>query len=184
MLQLVLGCVNKETASEITLYRCFSPYALSICNAYAASYEDATEIKNDGFVKVFKNINRFCPTNANVKAVFVRWLRQIMINTAIDHYRRYRKFNEVLISENQENITAVNDINGIAVLRQKEMMQSVEQLSEPYRTIFRMRHIDGHSHNEIAQHFAISVGTSKSRVFKARAQMQAILENTDNYCRL
>jgi RNA polymerase sigma factor (sigma-70 family) len=184
MLRHVLGCIDKQSASEITLYRCFYPYALSVCNAYATSYEDATEIINDGFMKVFKNINRFCPTHANVKATFARWLRQIMINSAIDHYRRYRKYSDVSICQDQENITAVNDVNGIAVLRQKEMMRSVEKLNEPYRTIFRMRLIDGQSHSEIAQQLDISIATSKSRMFKARMQMQAILSKTDNYCQL
>jgi RNA polymerase sigma-70 factor, ECF subfamily len=182
-LRHVLGCINNQNESEKTLYHSFYPYALSVCNSYAANYEDASEILNDGFVKVFKNISRFCPTHANVKASFLIWLRKIMVNSAIDHYRRYRRHNNASISGNEENVSDINDVNGIGVLLQKEIIRSVDQLTEPYRTVFKMRFIDGHSHYEIAQRLAISVSTSKSRLFKARTKMQAILANMENYFR-
>ena len=138
---------------------------MAICRRYALNDEDAADILSDGFMKVFTNIEKFDNTKP-----FKSWLGRIITNTAIDHYRMNLKFSgheDVDTHENIGHMAAVYD-----QLAYKDLLALVQGLSPAYRTVFNLYAIDGYSHEEIAELLGISVGTSKSNLFKARQKLQ------------
>ena len=145
---------------------------MSVCLRYAKSEDDAVEVLNDGFLKVFKNLKKFDQTRS-----FKAWLRTILINTALDHYRKEKKH------MHQEDISEVRNLDSgkrtDADLSYEELLQLVQRLSPAYRTVFNLYVIDGYKHHEIADMLGISEGTSKSNLTKARANLRDMIERTE-----
>lgn len=148
---------------------------MSICHRYTSHEEDAVEILNDGFLKVFIEIYRFKPAYADTVSSFKGWLRKIMIYTAIDHFRKNKKHQ--LVGELNETYMHVPDAheNAIDKISYEEIRAAIRQLTPGYRTVLNLFIIEGFSHEEIANQLEISVGTSKSNLAKARKQLQKIL---------
>lgn len=148
---------------------------MSICDRYTSRDEDASEILNDGFLKIFKEIHHFKPTYADVVSSFKGWLRKIMVYTAIDHFRKNNKHQNIteldtaIIHLPAENETAVDKIS------YDEIIRFIQDLSPAYRTVLNLFVVEGFSHEEISKQLEISVGTSKSNLAKARKQLQKIL---------
>jgi len=135
---------------------------------------------NDGFVKVFRNIERFQFRDIeNLEMVLMGWMRMIMINTAIDHLRKNNFLPEIGdISEStwaQEDKSQSSD----QVLLYKELVKQIKKLPPSYRTVFNLYVIEGLAHQEIANLLGISVGTSKSNLSKARVILQKIVKHND-----
>jgi len=148
----------------------FYAYGMSITLRYAESRDEAAEILNDAFMKVFTNIKDF-----NSDKPFKPWLRRIIINTAINHYhknKQYREMDSVDIAE--ESLGKSEKI--IPGISYEEIIEMVQQLSPAYRTVFNLYVIEGFKHREIAEMLDIAVGTSKSNLAKAKKNLQAILE--------
>lgn len=171
----IRACALNTRESQKLIYSSFYGYAMAICDRYAKNQEDAVEIINDGFLKVFREIGHFEPAYADVVSSFKGWLRKIMIYTAIDHFRRNHKHQ--LVSHLEEVIYQVPDHSADAISRisHEEIIRSIQQLSPGYRTVFNLFVIEGLSHEEIAGHLGISAGTSKSNLAKARRQLQKLL---------
>jgi RNA polymerase sigma-70 factor (ECF subfamily) len=148
---------------------------MSICDRYTSREEDASEILNDGFLKIFKEIHHFKPAYADVVSSFKGWLRKIMVYTAIDHFRKNNKHQNIteldtaIIHLPAENETAVDKIS------YDEIIRFIQDLSPAYRTVLNLFVVEGFSHEEISRQLKISVGTSKSNLAKARKQLQKIL---------
>lgn len=151
---------------------------MSVCFRYTNKQEDAAEILNDGFLKIFKEIHRFTPAYSDVMNSFTGWLRKIMIYTAIDHNRKFYKY-EITTSLNG-TIAEVPDIDESALdkISYDEIIKAIRNLSPAYRTILNLYIIEGFPHSEIAEKLGIAVGTSKSNLSKAKAQLQKILFNS------
>jgi RNA polymerase sigma factor (sigma-70 family) len=135
---------------------------------------------NDGFVKVFRNIERFQFRDIeNLEMVLMGWMRMIMINTAIDHLRKNNFLPE--IGDISESTWAQEDKSQSAdqVLLYKELVKQIKKLPPSYRTVFNLYVIDGLAHQEIANLLGISVGTSKSNLSKARVILQKIVKHND-----
>lgn len=171
----IRGCALNSRESQRILYGSFYGYAMSICQRYCNREEDAIEILNDGFLKVFVEIYRFKPAYADTISSFKGWLRKIMIYTAIDHYRKYHKQTDK--QELQENYLHIPEAGESALdkISYEEIIASIRFLSPGYRTVFNLFVIEGFSHDEIAAELGISTGTSKSNLAKARKQLQKIL---------
>ena len=138
---------------------------MAICRRYSLNDYDAADVLNDGFMKVFTHIEKYDPSKP-----FKSWLARIITNTAIDYYRMNLKFSghdDVSEYENIGNSAKVYD-----ELAYKDLLTLVQGLSPAYRTVFNLFAIDGYSHDEIADMLKISVGTSKSNLFKARQKLQ------------
>lgn len=148
----------------------FYAYGMSITLRYADSRDQAAEILNDAFMKVFNNIGKF-----DLNRPFKPWLRRIIVNTAINHYRKHQKEpqkvnfeqNEVATSQKQEILSGIS---------YDEIIEMVQQLSPAYRTVFNLYVIEGFKHKEIANMLGIAVGTSKSNLAKAKKNLQSIVE--------
>jgi RNA polymerase sigma-70 factor (ECF subfamily) len=169
------ACAQNSRESQKVIYGSFYGYAMAICDRYTNNQEDAVEILNDGFLKIFKEIHHYHPAYADVVSSFKGWLRKIMVYTAIDHFRKYHKHRMVTeLDHVVYQVPAVSE-NAVEKLSYEEIIRAVQELSPGYRTVFNLFVIEGLSHDEIAHHLGISVGTSKSNLSKARKQLQKIL---------
>jgi RNA polymerase sigma-70 factor (ECF subfamily) len=174
----IRGCSLNNRDSQKKIFSSFYGYAMSVCSRYTNRQEDAAEILNDGFLKIFKEIHRFTPAYADVMSSFRGWLRKIMIYTAIDHNRKFYKY-EVATSFSGKVIEMPDvDENALDKISYDEIIEAIRNLSPAYRTILNLYIIEGFSHKEIAEKLDIAVGTSKSNLSKAKIQLQKILFNS------
>jgi RNA polymerase sigma factor (sigma-70 family) len=183
LLDIIDGCVKAKRESQEALYKCYYGFAMSICMRYCHSTNDAVEIVNDGFLKIFKSVNSFAPTGDNTEASFMAWTKKIMLFSAIDHYRKNSKRKFIEEIDNFHFSLADNAQTPIDTLAYEEIIKLVQKLSPSYRTVFNLYVIDGYKHEEIAKYLNISVGTSKSNLAKARLNIQKMLQinNTKLY---
>lgn len=147
---------------------------------YIYHYDKAVDVVNDGFVKVFRNFEKFQFRDIeNLEMVLMGWMRMIMINTAIDHLRKNNFLPE--IGDLSESIWAHEDKSQSSdqVLLYKELVKQIKKLPPSYRTVFNLYIIEGLTHQEITNLLGISVGTSKSNLSKARVILQKIVKNND-----
>ena len=169
------ACGLNSRESQKVIYSSFYGYAMAICDRYTSKQDDALEILNDGFLKIFREIHHYKPAYADVVSSFKGWLRKIMVYTAIDHFRKYHKHQMVTqLDDVVYQMTSVNE-DALDKLSYDEIIRAVQELSPGYRTVFNLFVIEGLSHDEISNHLGISTGTSKSNLFKARLQLQKIL---------
>lgn len=171
----IQGCALNNRESQKKIYGSFYGYAMAICDRYANKQEDAVEIINDGFLKIFREIHHYQPAYNDVISSFKGWLRKIMIYTAIDHFRKYHKHQMATDLDNISYQVPAYSIDALDRISHEEIIRSVQQLSPGYRAVFNLFVIDDLSHEEIANHLGISIGTSKSNLAKARRQLQKIL---------
>lgn len=165
MQEIIKGCINKERSSQYLLYKEFYSYGMAICRRYVMTEVEAAEVLNNSFLKVFTHIDRY-----DASKPFKAWIARIITNTAIDHYRMNLKF-----SDHDDINTYTHLGKGAIVYEQlayKDLLELVRGLSPAYRTVFNLYAIDGYTHEEIAALLNISVGTSKSNLFKARQKLQ------------
>lgn len=167
-LNLVHGCIKKDRKSQKELYVLYYGHSLRICLRYAKNKDEAVEVVNDGFMKVFSNISHY-----DTSLSFTSWLNTIMINTSIDHYRKRIKQIEMEELNATQELDAQENI--FSHLNYKDLIELVQKLSHSYRTVFNLFAIDGYKHEEISEMLQITVGTSKSNLFKAREQLKKML---------
>ena len=163
------ACARQERWAQELLYKDYYPIMVPLCQRYSTNKEDALDIMHEGFIKVFKHIYKYEPgTSLNA------WIKRIMVNTAIDYYRKR-------VRRRTENIDTAfsissGDPNAINFLAAEEIIACLHQLSPSYRSIFNLYVIEGFSHKEIAQKMNISESTSRSNLVKARAKLRALLK--------
>jgi RNA polymerase sigma-70 factor (ECF subfamily) len=170
LLEILKGCRKQHRESQKLLYQEFYGYGMSICLPYADSRDEAAEILNDGFMKLFNNIRQF-----DLKKPLKPWLRAIMVNTAINHYRQKQRIiqAEEMDQANQES-EAESIISGISY---QEIIAMLQKLPPAYRVVFNLYVIEGYKHEEIAKMLGVTVGTSKSNLFKAKESLRNILND-------
>lgn len=149
---------------------------MSVCLRYTSRHEDAVEIYNDSFLKIFKEIYHYKPLYSDEVNSFKGWIRKIMIYTAIDYTRKNNKHSFTTDFETSVVYLTSNEENVLDRMSYEEIIAAIQQLSPAYRTVLNLYIIDGFTHEEIAKQLDIAVGTSKSNLFKARQQLQQILK--------
>ena len=173
--ELLAGCLRNQRRSQELLYKQFYGYAMGICLRYTSTREEAAEVLNDGFLKVFTRLQQY-----DSEQPFKGWLRRILINTALDHYRSEVRHYHHEDSAHAEQIPA-EGANAESQLAHEELMLLIQQLSPAYRLVFNLYVIDGYSHEEIATQLGISVGTSKSNLARARESLRNMLQKKSQY---
>lgn len=174
---VVKGCVKGDRTSQKILYERYYSKMMVVCYRYAKDGDEAKDLLQDGFLKIFKSLHKY-----NFNGSLEGWMRRLMINSAIDHYRKFK--NIFSLSENhvnhlvEEEDTSENDI--YEGFDSKIIMEAVQNLSPAYRTVFNLYAIEGFSHKEIAEKLNISIGTSKSNFSKARMNLKKQLESKLN----
>ena|ERR1700754_3108544 len=170
--QLIKECLAQKRSAQKELYKTFYAFAMSICLRYSNNRYEAAELINEGFMKVFSSLNRY-----NNEYPFKAWLGKIMRNTSIDYYRRQLKnsiMDDLDTADQAETEAAIE-----SKLNYKDLLGLVQQLSIGYRTVFNLYAIDGYSHEEISKILNISIGTSKSNLFKARMKLRDMVAKTN-----
>lgn len=165
MQAIIKGCIQKDRSSQYLLYKEFYSYGMGICRRYALNEFDAGDVLNDGFLKVFTHIDQYEESKP-----FKAWFARIITNTAIDRYRLNLKFNNHDDLSVHEHISQEAAIS--AELAYKDLLSMIQRLPPAYRVVFNLYAIDGYAHEEIAEMLSISVGASKSNLFKARQKLR------------
>ena len=167
---IIKNCKSGKIKDQEILYKHFYSYAMGISLRYSYTKTDASEILNDGFLKVFKNINRF-----NEKLPFKPWLRKIIVNTAIDYYRKNARFSPMLEIEEAEREGF--NIEAIDTLTYYDLKKILDELPEVYRLIFNLYEIEGFTHQEIAEKTGLNESTSRSYLTRAKKRLRILVEN-------
>jgi RNA polymerase sigma-70 factor (ECF subfamily) len=175
---ILQGCQQEHRASQKALYDLFYAFSMGICMRYAHNEEDAVEVVQDGFLKIFRHLGDFTSPkdSASLFPAFRGWVKKIMVYTAIDHYRFKKKHPEADDLDNQYYRLPAGGQQPLDKLSYDELVRTVQTLSPAYRAVFNLFVIDGYSHEEIAQTLGISVGTSKSNLAKARENLRQKLK--------
>ena len=175
-MQLVEGCIKQSRKAQKEVFSKLYGRLFSICMRYADDPDEAKDILQNGFIKVFKGIGNYKGDGS-----FEGWIKRIVVNTAIDNYRRKKVKPVITDSELTDRVggmTAEEEVSE-SIYNQvpiNVVTDAVQQLSPAYRTVFNLYVMEGHNHNEIAEMLDISVGTSKSNLSKARLNLRKILQ--------
>lgn len=165
---LISACIRKERWAQKVLYEEHYPKMIGVCLRYASNQDEALDILHEGFIKVFKNMHRYEPGTS-----LPSWIRRIMVNTAIDYYRK-------MVRRRTEDLdmayhVGTNDADAISQMTEQEILRSIQDLTPAYRAVFNLYVIEGYSHKEIAELLDITESTSRSNLVKARVKLQEAL---------
>ena len=176
--ELISGCIRQDRSCQEALYKRFYGKMMGVCLRYAKNRDEASDMLQEGFIKVFTSIRNFAS-----KGSFEGWVRRIIVNTAVDHLRRnkheYMIVSTVYAREGDvpDPAEEVEDENLMNNLSEEEILNAISQLSPAYRTVFNLYVMEELPHKEIADQLGISEGTSKSNLAKARFQLKKNLFN-------
>lgn len=162
---LLKECKRGKAASQEQLYRRFASAMYGLCLQYASSEEDAQDILQEGFIKVFAKLDQ-----VKNPAALPGWIRRVMINTALERYRSQvvlQRVDEVREEPQEDSGNDALDRMGC-----EELVALIQTLTPRYRMVFNLYAIEGYSHQEIGEELGISIGTSKSNLSRARAILQ------------
>ena len=173
---IVKQCVKGDRKAQRELYKTFYGKMMSVCYRYSNNSEDAKDILQDGFVKVFGNLKKY-----NFTGSLEGWIRRIIVNTAIDHYRKHKNVHfiddeEGFILENSKTESADSIYSQFG---EEVIIEAIQALSPSYRAVFNLNAIEGFQHKEIAEKLGISEGTSKSNLAKAKKNLRKILNEKE-----
>lgn len=172
-LQIIQGCAKGERKFQQILYNLMSPKMFGVCLRYSNEYNSAQDLLQEGFIKVFKNIEKF-----RGEGSFEGWVRRIFVNTAIEHFRKH--VNMYALHDTGTRSYEYYDGNALEDLKHEDILKMIQKLSTGYRTVFNLYVIEGYSHKEIGDMMGISEGTSKSQLARARYLLQKmIMENQE-----
>jgi RNA polymerase sigma factor (sigma-70 family) len=163
---LIRGCRENNRRSQEMLYRRYARSMYNLCLVFENDRENAKDILQEAFIKIFKNIKSF-----DRKGPFICWIKRIITNTAIDHYRKNCAEIQFIPIENIVNQCS-NEESVNSILDTKDIITQVNRLPRGARMIFQLHEIEGYTHKEIAGLLSISESTSKSQIIRARQLLQ------------
>ncbi len=158
---IINGCRERNPLAQKELYELFKSKMFGVCLRYAGNYDDAQDILQDGFIKVFEKIDQF-----GFKGAFEGWMRRIMVNTALEKYRS--NYQVINIHDNVKEINNEYAEDFSTDIDARELIKFIQELSPKYRMVFNLYAIEGYSHKEISNMLGITEGTSKSNLSRAR----------------
>jgi RNA polymerase sigma factor (sigma-70 family) len=171
--ELVYGCVQKDKLAQEHLFKTFSGRMLGVCARYTDSIEEAEDILQEGFIKVFNKIDGF-----RNQGSLEGWIKRIMVNTALDAFRKNKNFRYNIDIETIE-YTADHHQHAIESMGAKDLLKLIKAMPRGFRTVFNLYAIEGYAHKEIGDMLGITESTSKSQYSRARAYLQKVLQ-TEN----
>lgn len=166
LMEVIEGCLKGKESAMKKFYEHFQGFALSVCMSYCENRDDALEVMNDGFLKVFKSLDKI----ENIERI-KPWLRRIMINVAIDHFRKNIKNQTTQLPE---NIIEPNfgDTSVYAKLSSEDIMEAVQSLPTNYRLVFNLYAVEGYSHKEIGEMLKMAESTSRANLSLANGLLR------------
>lgn len=172
--QLLTQCLKGKKEAQQQLYKQYAAVMLGLCYRYTKSYEDAEDVLQDGFIRVFTNLHQF-----KQEGELGAWIRRIMVNAALSYLNKHNRYRKEM---NIDDITMhpVSDDDPEVKLDAKQLVEMIRQLPTGYQTIFNLVAVEGYDHSEAAVLLNMNVNTVRSQYSRARALLITILkENND-----
>mgnify|MGYP000214783804 CR=1 FL=1 len=168
--QLIMeACVRKERWAQQQVYEAFYGGMMGVCLRYSNNEQEAFDILQEGFIKVFRYVAKYKPGTS-----LYSWIKRIMVNTAIDYYRKENRRR----TEDLDTAYSLSsqDPNAVSQMTSEEILDCIQTLTAAYRNVFNLYVIEGYSHREIGEILGISESTSRSNLVKARSKLRTLLE--------
>ena len=165
----MVGCLQNNAAAQRELYNRYSPRMLSVCYRFSQSREDAEDMLQEGFIKVFTQIQTF-----QNKGSFEGWIRKIIVHTCINFLKKYKKFNEN-VDLAYAGYLSVKEETIPSIMQAKQVVECIRLLPVGYRTVLNLYAIEGYNHKEIADLLEIEESTSRSQYTRAKSMLESIL---------
>ncbi|HVZ57461.1 MAG TPA: sigma-70 family RNA polymerase sigma factor [Chitinophagaceae bacterium] len=166
---ILKGCISNNPSAQRELYNRYSPKMLSVCYRFAHNREDAEDMLQEGFIKVFSQIHTF-----ENRGAFEGWIRRIIVHTCINILKKNKKFNESVDIIHATGVQ-VREESIPSVVQAKQVVECIRLLPIGYRTVLNLYAIEGYSHKEIAGMLDIEESTSRSQYTRAKAMLEEIL---------
>jgi len=167
--ELVRGCVQEKRSCQEKLYQQYYKKMFAVCMRYGKNRDQALDMLQEGFIKVYNNINSFNHTGS-----LEGWIRRIMVNSAINLIRKEKP--TVDINDVYEDSNVVNNETVLDKMSVDEIMKLIQKLPTGYKTVFNLFAIEGYSHKEIAEMLDIQESTSRTQFLKAKTALRKMLE--------
>ena len=168
---ILQGCLKNNASSQRELYARYSPKMLAVCYRYAHNREDAEDMLQEGFIKVFSQITKF-----EKRGSLEGWILRIIVHTCINHLKKNKKFNDNVDLAYAGNIVIREDYIP-SIIQAKQIVETIRTLPIGYRTVLNLYAIEGYSHKEIGQLLDIEESTSRSQYTRAKSMLEEILVN-------
>jgi RNA polymerase sigma-70 factor (ECF subfamily) len=165
---ILAGCLRNDPVAQRELYNRFSPKMLTVCYRFAQSREDAEDMLQEGFIKVFTQMHTF-----QNKGSFEGWIRRIIVHTCINVLKRNKRFNESVDLQLAEETHSRENIPSI--MQAKQVVECIRLLPVGSRTVLNLYAIEGYSHKEIGDMLDIGESTSRSQYTRAKAMLEQVL---------
>ena len=166
--ELVEGTLNKDRFLQEMLYRKYADGMFSVACTYCENDDEAADILQEGFIKVFRSLKKHDTTKS-----LGGWIRRIVINTALEHYKKKKRHLEVLKEYSQEEETGFEFFENSNSV---EVIKYVNNLPTKAQMVLKLYTIEGYAHQEIATALNISVGTSKSQLNRAKMLLREMIK--------
>ena len=167
---LVKKCIDGDQRAQRELFETFAPKMLGVCMRYAKSVDEAEDVLQDGFVKVFAKLSYYSRSGS-----LEGWIRKIIVNTALDQIRKNVKFkNNIALDDVDYKLELKGNV--LESLAAEDLLELINKMPKGYKVVFNMFAIEGYSHKEIAKELNISENTSKSQYSRARSYLKKQLE--------
>lgn len=166
---IIAGCLRNDAAAQRELYNQYSPKMLSICYRFSPTREDAEDMLQEAFIKVFTHIHTF-----QNKGSFEGWIRRIIVHTCINFLKKHKKFNDS-IELTEADYMQVREETIPSILQAKQVTECIRLLPVGYRTVLNLYAIEGYSHREIGEMLEIGESTSRSQYTRSKALLESIL---------
>ena len=166
---LITGCLHNDPAAQRELYNRYSPKMLSVCYRFGQSREDAEDMLQEGFIKVFTQIHTF-----QNKGAFEGWIRRIIVHTCINFLKKHKKFNES-VDLAYANSLQVKEETMPSIMQARQIIECIRLLPVGYRTVLNLYALKGYSHKEIGEMLDIEESTSRSQYTRSKAMLEMIL---------
>ncbi len=163
------GCLENNAAAQEALYNHYSPKMLGVCYRFAKNREDAEDMLQEGFIKVFSQIHQYRNEGA-----LEGWIRRIVVHTCINILKKNKKFSDS-VDINYANGIGIREENIPSIMQAKQVVEFIRILPVGYRTVLNLYAIEGYSHKEIGSMLDIEESTSRSQYTRAKAMLEDIL---------
>jgi RNA polymerase sigma factor (sigma-70 family) len=166
---ILVGCLNNDPSAQRELYNRYSPKMLSVCYRFSNSREDAEDMLQEGFIKIFTQIHTF-----QNKGAFEGWIRRIIVHTCINFLKKNKKISNS-IDLDQADYLEVKEETVPSVMQARQIIECIRLLPIGYRTVLNLYAMEGYSHKEIGDMLDIEESTSRSQYTRAKAMLETIL---------
>jgi RNA polymerase sigma factor (sigma-70 family) len=166
---ILKGCLQNDPTAQRELYNRYSPKMLSVCYRFAHNREDAEDMLQEGFIKIFSQMHTF-----GNRGAFEGWIRRIIVHTCINILKKNKKFTES-VDIIHANAVQVREETVPSIVQAKQIVECIRMLPVGYRTVLNLYAIEGYSHREIGVMLEIEESTSRSQYTRAKAMLEDIL---------